>query len=87
MWGPHLRNHDGDIEIEGVVVMTASDYIESTLYHQHEHEMNARNERRRVVLERCGVRPATRLGAPRRGLARAARHWLADLVTHAPARG
>jgi hypothetical protein len=86
MWRPLLRNHDGDIEIEGVVTMTASDYLQSSLYRQHEREMNLRNERVRVSRERRGDETST-ARAPRRTLAQALRHRLADLVTDAPARG
>jgi hypothetical protein len=87
MWRAHLRNHDGVIEIEGVVIMTASHHVEYALYQQREHEMNLRNERRRVALERQGVRPASRKGGSRPGLAHAVRNRVNALVTRAPARG
>ena len=43
--------------------MTASDYVEYALYRQREQEMNLRNERRRVALER--ERQAPRRPGPR----------------------
>jgi hypothetical protein len=67
--------------------MTATDYIETTLYHQRELEMNLRNERRRMALERQGVRPTVGSTGSRRGLVQGLRHRLAAFVTHAPARG
>jgi hypothetical protein len=73
--------------IKGVVIMTASDYVEYALYHQREQEMNLRNERRRVALERQGVRPAARTTGPRPGLARTVRNRVNALVTGVPARG
>ena len=87
MCRPHLRNHDGDIEIEGVVNMTASEYVESTLYRQRERELNLRNERRRIVLERQGVRAKARRAPGGRGLSYTVRHRLAELFSDAPAHG
>ena len=87
MCRPHLRNHDGDIEIEGVVTMTASDYVESALYRQREQEMNLRNDRRRILLEREGVRAKARRTPSGRGLSYVVRHRLAELFSDAPAHG
>jgi hypothetical protein len=87
MWRSHLRNHDGVIEIEGVVIMTASEYVEYALYRQREQEMNLRNERRRVALERQDVRPASPATGPRPGLAHVVRNRVNALVTRVPARG
>ncbi len=67
--------------------MTASDYVEYALYRQREQEMNLRNERRRVVLERQGVRASGPPDAVRRGLPYVVRHRLAELFSDAPARG
>lgn len=64
---------------KGVVIMTASDYVESTLYHQREQAMNIRNERRRIVLERLAVRPTTHSLRTRRGLSHLMRHRLSEL--------
>jgi hypothetical protein len=72
---------------KGVVIMTATDYIESTLYHQREQEMVLNNERRRLALERRGVRPSARVGQVRGGLVPAARKRLHALLTGAPVRG
>ena len=63
--------------------MTASEYVEFALYHQREQEMNLRNERRRVVLERQGVRPTA--ANPR--LAHVLRSRLNAFVGRVPARG
>ncbi len=67
--------------------MTASDYVEYALYRQHEQEMNLRNERRRVVLERQGVRAKARRTRGRGGLPYVVRHRLTELFSDAPARG
>ena len=67
--------------------MTASDYVENALYRQREQEMNLRNERRRIALERQSVRPASRATSSRPGLAHAVRNRLNALVTGVPARG
>ena len=67
--------------------MTASDYIQSTLYHQREQEMNLRNERRRIALERHAVRTTARRVRARHGLSYVVRHRLAELFADAPARG
>jgi hypothetical protein len=72
---------------EGVVIMTASDYLESTLYHQREQAMNLRNERRRIVLERLAVRTTAHSLRTRRGLSYLVRHRLSELFSDAPARG
>jgi hypothetical protein len=72
---------------KGVVIMTASDYVEYALYRQREQEMNLRNERRRVVLERQGVRFAARRARSARGLPYVVRHRLTELFSDAPARG
>jgi hypothetical protein len=71
---------------KGVVIMTASDYIEYALYRQREQEMNLRNERRRLTLERQEGRPARRTSS-RAGLAYAVRNRVNALVTRVPARG
>lgn len=67
--------------------MTALDYVENALYRQREQEMNLRNERRRVALERQAVRPTARTNGSRPSLAHVLRHRLAALVTGAPVRG
>ena len=67
--------------------MTASDYMETALYRQREQEMNLRNERRRVVLERQGVRSVARRTRSARGLSYVVRHRLAELFSDVPARG
>lgn len=67
--------------------MTASEYIDTALYRQREQEMNLRNERRRVALERQGVHPTVRTTGSRPGLAYALRRRLNTLVTRVPARG
>jgi hypothetical protein len=72
---------------KGVATMTATDHIESTLYQQREREMNLRNERRRVALERQALSPTVRTSGSRRGLAHALRSRLTALVTGVPARG
>jgi hypothetical protein len=72
---------------KGVVIMTASDYVETALYHQREREMNLRNERRRVVLERQGVRARARRASSARGLSYVVRHRLTELFSDSPARG
>ena len=65
--------------------MTASDYVEQALYLQREQEMNLRNERRRVALERHAVRSTARRS--RRGLSYIVRHRLAELFSDAPVHG
>lgn len=67
--------------------MTASDYVEYALYQQREQEMNLRNERRRVALERQGVRPTARRTGSRLRVRHGLRHRLNALVTRVPARG
>ena len=67
--------------------MTASEHLEYALYRQREQEMNLRNERRRVALERQGVRTAARRTRSTRGLSYVARHRLAELFADVPARG
>jgi len=67
--------------------MTAVDYVEQALYRQHEREMNLRNERRRVVLERQGVRTKARRTRSRGGLPYVVRHRLIELFSGTPARG
>ena len=67
--------------------MTASDYVGNVLHHQREQEMNLRNERRRVALERHAVRIAARRTRARRGLPYVARQRLAELFADVPARG
>ena len=67
--------------------MTASDYTEYALYQQREQAMNLRNERRRIALERQGVRFAARRARTPRGLSYVVRHRLTELFTDAPARG
>ena len=67
--------------------MTASDYMETALYRQREQEMNLRNERRRVVLERQGVRSVARRTRSARGLSYVVRQRLAELFSDVPARG
>lgn len=67
--------------------MTAADYVEYALYRQREQEMNLRNERRRVALERQGVRFAARRGRSARGLPYVVRHRLTELFSDLPARG
>lgn len=67
--------------------MTASDYIEQAAYVQREREMNVRNERRRVALERQGVRSAARRAHTRHGLTYVVRHRLTELFSDAPAHG
>lgn len=84
MSGPHLRNNDEVIKIQGVVIMMTSVYVESALYNQREREMVLRNERRRIMLEREGVRPGARAGGRR---APALRNRLHALLTGAPVRG
>lgn len=79
MSGPHLRNNDEVITIQGVVIMMTSGYIESALYNQREREMVLRNERRRIMLERQGVRPKARAGG--------GRNRLHALLNGAPVRG
>ncbi|MEV7395855.1 hypothetical protein [Aeromicrobium sp. NPDC092404] len=65
--------------------MTASDYTHHALFLQREQEMNLRNERRRVALERHGVRAKAR--PARHGLSYVVRHRLAELFSDAPAHG
>jgi hypothetical protein len=84
---PHLRNHDGVINIKGVVIMTTSDYIESALYRQREREMVLRNERHRIALERRAVRPSDRDIQARGGLVVSVRSRLHAFVTGTPVRG
>ena len=67
--------------------MVASDYVEQSLYRQHEQELNFRNERRRVLLERQGVRAKARRSRSGRGLSYVVRHRLTELFSDAPARG
>jgi hypothetical protein len=65
--------------------MTTTDYIETMLNRQREHDLVLRVEQRRRALERRG-----RPGGParaRRGLVHLLRHRLDALVGHAPARG
>jgi hypothetical protein len=72
---------------KGVVIMTASDYMEFALYQQREQAMNLRNERRRIALERQGVRFAARRARSSRGLSYVVRHRLTELFSDVPARG
>ena len=67
--------------------MTASDHMEYALYRQREQEMNLRNERRRVALERQGIRLAARRARSARGLSYVVRHRLTELFSDVPARG
>ncbi|MDX6277179.1 MAG: hypothetical protein QOJ72_1307 [Nocardioidaceae bacterium] len=67
--------------------MTASDYVDNAIYRQREQEMNLRNERRRVALERQGVRFAARRTRSTHGLSYVVRHRLAELFADVPARG
>jgi hypothetical protein len=67
--------------------MTASEYMDTALYRQREQEMNLRNERRRIVLERHGVRAKARRATAARGLSYTVRHRLAELFSDAPAHG
>lgn len=67
--------------------MVASDYVERALYQQREQEMNLRNERRRVVLERQAARSGARRTRSGRGLPYIVRHRLTELFSSAPARG
>ena len=67
--------------------MTASDYVDYAIYRHREQEMDLRNERRRVALERHGVRPTARQARVRRGLSYVVRHRLEELFSDAPARG
>ena len=67
--------------------MTTTDYIEAALSQRREHEMNLRNERRRVVLERSAASSTARRARKRRGLPYVVRRRLAELFLDAPAHG
>jgi hypothetical protein len=69
--------------------MTTSEYVNHAIYRQREQEMNLRNERRRVALERHAIRSTTRRTRTRtrRGLSYVVRHRLAELFSDAPAHG
>jgi hypothetical protein len=67
--------------------MTTSEYVNHAIYRRREQEMNLRNERRRVALERHAIRSTARRTRTRRGLSYVVRHRLAELFSDAPAHG